>query len=122
MLFSTIGQGWVFVWMAAAGALIGAWYALLAALRRVLAAGFWLSLAADVAFGVGAAAIFCAALVAADYGRARLYALLGAISGFALFAAAAFPAAKRAASAAARAARHILVKIRSNRWIKVIFR
>ena len=67
MLFSTVGQGWVFLWMVAAGALIACWYALLAALRRLLAAGFWLSLAADLAFGVGAAAIFCAALVTADY-------------------------------------------------------
>ena len=122
MLFATAGQGWVFVWMVAAGALIGAWYALLAALRRVLSAGFWLSLAADVAFGVGAAAIFCAALVAADYGRARLYAVLGALAGFALFAAAVFPPARRAAAEVSGAARRIFVKIRSNRWIKVIFR
>ena len=122
MLFSTVGQGWVFLWMVAAGALIGAWYALMAALRRALSAGVWLSLAADIAFGVGAAAIFCAALVAADYGRVRLYAALGALVGFGLFAAAAFPPARRAATALARAARRILVKIRSYRWIKVIFR
>ena len=50
MLYATAGQGWVFVWMAAAGALIAAWYGVLAGLRRLLAAGFWLSLAADVAF------------------------------------------------------------------------
>ena len=36
MLFATIGQGWVFVWMAAAGAAIGAWYAAMAALRRAV--------------------------------------------------------------------------------------
>ena len=122
MLFSTIGQGWVFLWMVAAGAAIGAWYALLAGLRRLLAAGFWLSLAADVAFGAGAAAIYCAALVAADYGRARLYAALGALLGFALFAAGVFPAVRRAASAVAQAARRIFVKIRAYRWIKVIFK
>ena len=29
MLFSTVGQGWVFLWMVAAGALIACWYALL---------------------------------------------------------------------------------------------
>ena len=122
MLFSTIGQGWVFLWMLAAGALIGAWYAALAALRRLLRAGFWLSLAADIAFGVGAAAIFCAALVAANYGAARLYAVLGACLGFALFAAGVYPPGRRAAGAVARAFRRILVKIRRFRWIKVIFR
>ena len=122
MLFSTAGQGWVFLWMLAAGALIGAWYALLAALRRLLCAGFWLSLAADLAFGAGAAAIFCAALVAADYGRVRLYGVLAALAGFALFAALAFPPARAAARRVAGAVRRIFVKIRSFRWIKVIFR
>ena len=57
MLFSTVGQGWVFLWMLSAGAAIGAWYACMAALRRLLCAGPWLSLAADIAFGAGAAAI-----------------------------------------------------------------
>ena len=122
MLFSTIGQGWVFLWMMAAGALIGAWYALLAFLRRLLAAGFWLSLAADLAFGAGAAVIFCAALVAADYGRARLYGVLAALAGFALFALAAFGPARRAAHGLGAAFRHIFVKIRAYRWIKVIFK
>ena len=122
MLFSTIGQGWVFLWMMAAGALIGAWYALLAFLRRLLAAGFWLSLAADLAFGAGAAVIFCAALVAADYGRARLYGVLAALAGFVLFAAAAFGPARRAAHGLGAAFRHIFVKIRAYRWIKVIFK
>ena len=68
MLFGTIGQGWVFVWMVAAGALIGAWYALLAALRRLLAAGTWLSLAADAAFGAGDA-FFSAAVAALTRGE-----------------------------------------------------
>lgn len=122
MLFATAGQGWVFLWMLGAGALIGAWYALLAALRRLLCAGFWLSLAADLAFGAGAAAIFCAALVAADYGRVRLYDVLAALTGFFLFAAGAFPPARAAARGLAGAARRIFVKIRAYRWIKVIFR
>ena len=122
MLFSTVGQGWVFLWMVAAGALIACWYALLAALRRVLSAGFWLSLAADVAFGVGAAAIFCAALVAADYGRVRLFPVLGALAGFALCAAGLFPPARRAASAIAGAFRRFFAHIRGYRWINVIFK
>lgn len=122
MLFATAGQGWVFVWMMGAGALIGAWYALLAALRRLLAAGPWLSLAADLAFGIGAAAIFCAALVAANYGRVRLFAVGGAMLGFGLFAAGVFAPARRAASGIARGVRRIFVKLRGYRWIKVIFR
>ena len=122
MLFSTVGQGWVFLWMVAAGALIGAWYALLAVLRRLLSAGFWLSLAADLVFGAGAAVLFCAALVAADDGRVRLYGVIGALVGFALFAAGTFGPARRSAAGLSRAARRIFVKIASYRWIKVIFK
>lgn len=122
MLFATVGQGWVFVWMVAAGALIACWYALLAALRRLLAAGPWLSLAADVAFGVGAAAIFCGALVTADYGRVRLFSIAGALTGFALCAGGLFPPARRVTTVVGRMFRHIFVKFRGFRWIKVIFR
>ena len=122
MLFATVGQGWVFLWMVAAGALIGAWYALLAALRRLLRAGFWLSLAADIAFGVGAAALFCGALVTANYGRPWPYTVFGALLGFALFAGAAFAPARRAAVALKQTFRHICVKIKEYRWIKVIFK
>jgi len=122
MLFSTVGQGWVFLWMLSAGAAIGAWYAVLAALRRLLCAGPWLSLAADIAFGAGAAAIFCLALVTANYGRLRLYAVLAALAGFGLFTAGVCPPVRRAARALAGAARHIVVTISQNRWMKVIFR
>jgi len=122
MLFSTVGQGWVFLWMVAAGALIACWYALLAALRRLLAAGFWLSLAADAAFGIGAAALFCTALVAANYGQPELYTIGGALLGFALFAAGAFGPMRRAARLLEGVGRRIFVKVRNYRWIKVIFR
>jgi len=122
MLFATAGQGWVFLWMVAAGALIACWYALLAALRRLLSAGFWLSLAADMAFGAGAAALFCAALVTADYGRVRLFSIAGALAGFALCAAGLYPPARQAATALSRGFRHIFAIIRGYRWIKVIFR
>ena len=122
MLFTTVGQGWVFAWMMAAGALIGAWYAALAALRRLLRAGFWLSLITDLAFGAGAAVIYCAALVAADWGRFRLYSALGTLLGFALFAWGVFPPARRAAARLASAFRHIFATICGFRWIKVIFR
>ena len=122
MLFSTVGQGWVFLWMLAAGALIGAWYALLAAVRRLLAAGVWLSLAADAVFGIGAAAIFCAALVTADYGRVRLFSIAGALAGFGLFAAGVYPPARRAARAFAGAIHHVYDRLCENCWIKEIFR
>ena len=122
MLFATIGQARVFLWMLAAGAVIGAWYALCAGLRRLVQAGAWLSLAVDLAFGAGAAAIFCLALWTACYGQLRLYAVLSAALGFALFALGVFPPGKRAISALIRAFHRFIVTIRRYRWIKVTFK
>ena len=122
MLFSTVGQASVFAWMLAAGAVIGAWYACMAALRRLLSAGPWLSLAADAAFGAGAGAIFCLALYAANYGRLRLYCVLASVLGFALFALGVFPPVRAAVRSILAAFRRIFVKISRVRWIKVIFR
>ena len=85
MLFATVGQGARFVWMMAAGAVVGAWYLLTALLRRFIQAGFWLTLACDLLFGAGAAVILIAALVAGSYGQARPFELLGAALGAALF-------------------------------------
>ncbi|MBR1560637.1 MAG: hypothetical protein IJ646_10405 [Clostridia bacterium] len=122
MLFGTLGQLPVFLWMAGAGALMGAWYAVLAGVRRLLAAGVLLGLCADLAFGVGAAAIFCLGLYAANLGELRLYAALAAALGFAIFACGVYPPGKKAAFGLMAIFRKIVVKIRRHRWINVIFR
>ena len=122
MLFSTVGQGSVFLWMLAAGAVIAVWYGACAALRRLLRAGFWLSLTVDVGFGVGAAVLFSLALYAANYGELRLYAVLGSALGFALGVGALYSPARSAFRGLRQLGRHIVVKIRRNRWINVIFR
>lgn len=85
MLFATVGQGARFVWMMAAGAAVGAWYLAVALLRRFIQAGFWLTLACDLLFGAGTAAILLAALVAGCYGQARPFDFLAALLGAGLF-------------------------------------
>ena len=122
MLFSTLGQWRVFLWMLAAGAAIGAWYACAAALRRLLCAGPWLSLLVDLAFGIGAAAIFCLALCLANRGQPRLYAVLATLLGAALFAIGVYSPARRAMTVIIGAFCRIFVKIGTFRWIKVIFK
>ena len=122
MLFATIGQPQVFLWMLAAGVLIGAWYACMAAVRRLLCAGPLLSLVADLAFGIGAAAIFCLALCLANYGRMRLFACLAAAMGCALFIGGVLLPVKSVVCRASRAIRHIFATILQNSWIKVIFK
>ena len=122
MLFSTIGQFPVFLWMIAAGFFIGIWYALLAALRWLLQAGFWLSLACDLAFGAGAAAVFLAFLITANYGRLRFFALLGAFIGSLLFAFCVLPPAKALLGRLRRLMCRMCCGLKRNRLIKVIFR
>ena len=85
MLFSTMGQGALFLWMMLAGFAIGAWYALTAALRRFIRAGFWLGLLCDLLFGLGCAAILLAALLLGSWGEARFFAFIGVILGILIF-------------------------------------
>lgn len=81
MLFSTISQPLIFLWMMFCGGVIALWYALTALIRRITQAGFWISLMCDLVFGIGCAVIFILGLVIADYGRLRLYSVLGAVLG-----------------------------------------
>lgn len=118
MLYETAGQGLVFAVMCAAGGLIGLWYALCRRLRRVLEAGVLLSLLADCAFGVGAAALLALGAVAADNGRLRPYMLLAAGLGWALCAGGPLPLLRRLLCAL----RKIGKQLSENRITKVIFR
>ena len=122
MLYATYGQGWVFLAMCAAGALIGLWYDVCRALRRLLAAGPLLSLLADGLFGLGAAALFCLACYAACWGAARPYQLLAAGLGWLLYALGAAPALRAVLRPARALCRRASAALKENRIIKVIFR
>ena len=81
MLFATIGQGAIFLWMTAAGAVIGAVTLAFDALRCILQAGKILSAALDFAAGAVASAVLIAALIIGNYGRVRFYELFAAALG-----------------------------------------
>ena len=122
MLFSTIGQVYVFLWMVGAGLLAGLLYSLCTGLRRLLCAGFWLTLLIDMLFGLGSGLILVVALISGDYGRIRLYSLLGSGIGLILFRWGVDPLLRTIADACLRALRHIFVRISGFRLIKVIFK
>lgn len=122
MLFATVGQGALFLWMMAAGAAVGLWYALLAALRRFIRAGFCLTLVCDLAFGIGSAVILIAFLVSGNYGRVRLFEIMAALLGALIFALAASPLLKALENALRRTFRKIKASLSGNRLIKVIFK
>ena len=122
MLFATMHQGLLFLWMMGAGALVYVWYLIAEGLRRLVQAGFWLSLACDLLFGLGAAAILIAFLIGGSYGVLRPFALLGAALGAGICAFA-LHAPLRAAGRMLRGAfRRIVTAAMENRLLKVIFK
>ena len=122
MLFATVGQGRLFIWMMAAGAVIGLWYMLTALLRRILQAGLWLTLACDLLFGAGSAVIFLAALIAGSYGQLRFFEILAVLSGAILVPLALSPPMKALQNTLMHASDRIKSSIAKNRLIKVIFK
>lgn len=122
MLFSTIGQIYVFLWMVGAGLVIGALYTLCAWLRRLLCAGFWLTLAIDMMFGLCAAIVVIAAALTADSGDLRLYEFLGAALGAILFELGVRPPVEWLAAAVFGGLKARFQRIAKFRLIKVIFR
>ena len=122
MLFSTISQPMIFVWMVLFGGIIALWYALVALVRRLMEAGFWLSLACDLVFGLGCAVILIAGLVSADYGRVRLYSLLGALCGAILTKYALISPMKTVFSYFSAFLQGIVTKLAKYRLIKALFR
>lgn len=122
MLFSTIGQIYVFLWMIGAGMAVGLLCLLFAGLRRLLEAGFWLSLALDALLGLCAALILILAILIASYGSVRLYELLGALTGAILFRLGIEPPLKYAAVRVHSGLLRAFRQIAKFRLIKVIFR
>ena len=121
MLFATIGQIHIFLWMIGAGLVVGALYTLFAWLRRLMAAGFWLTLAIDALFGLCAAVIMIAAILIAGYGDLRLYQLLGAVLGGILFELGILPPLEWLLNLTLARTKRIFLKITNFRLIKVIF-
>ena len=122
MLFSTIGQFPLFLWMTGAGILAGVLYTFFSLLRRLLDAGFWLTLAADILFGLCTAFILCTALLAGNYGQVRFFTLLGTLMGFSVYFIGPHQFIMKSVSVFARRLRRIFVTISEFRLIKVIFK
>ncbi len=122
MLFATVGQGRLFLFMAAGGAAIGAWYALTDALRRFLQAGKLLSLGCDLLFGLGGAALLIAFSLMGSYGALRPFELAAAALGTALFRFAAIPPLNALGRRLRRALRRMIARLAGKSLIKIIFK
>lgn len=79
-----MGQWRVFLFMALAGAAAGCWYGLILRAGRLMAPGPWLHALLDLFSALGVWVILTGALLAANYGQPRAYALAAAALGLAL--------------------------------------
>ena len=122
MLFATIHQGLLFLWMMAAGVLIGLWYALTLGLRKLIQAGFWLTLCCDLLFGAGCAVMLCAFLVAGSYGALRPFELLGAVCGALLCLCAVLPPLRALGRWMSRLGQAVIKRLRASRFLQIIFK
>ena len=122
MLFATIQQGLLFLWMMAAGVLIGLWYALTLGLRKLIQAGFWLTLCCDLLFGAGCAVILCAFLLAGSYGALRPFELLGAVCGALLCVCAVLPPLRTLGRWLSRLCGAVASRLRKSRALQVILK
>ena len=122
MLFQTIGQIPIFLWMIGTGVLMGALYAFFGAVRHLLQAGFWLSLVCDAVFGLLASAMLIISLILVNHAQIRAYMFLGLICGLTLFALGPYPLLRRFSKALRHAASAVYRKLSECRLMKVIFR
>ena len=85
MLYYTVGQWRIFIVMLTCGMVCGAWYGILMRMQRFLCAGMWLAALFDVWIASGIWGMVVIGLLVSNYGEIRLYALLAALFGFALY-------------------------------------
>ena len=122
MLFATIAQPLLFLWMMLAGMAAALWYAAVELFRRLMQAGALLSLFTDCVFAIGLAAIITAFLLWGNYGQLRIYALLGAACGYALMHFAVIRPVSALLCLLGGRLRGISAKIRQNRLFNIIFK
>lgn len=117
MLFSTIAQPQIFLWMLLSGMPAAVWYGVVNALRKRMQAGVLLSFLLDCAFSLGLAAILIAFFLLGNYGQFRLYGLIACGCGFALTL-----LLKPIADTVGARIRRIVSRMAKNRLFNIIFK
>lgn len=122
MLFYTVGQSRVFLIMMYAGLAIGLYLSADQALRQLFSAGRILSFIMDLLFGIASACIILCALMIASGGELRLYALMGALCGYLIYAATLGPLLRRLARTLIKPARAFCLWLRRRTFLQKFFR
>lgn len=122
MLYYTLPQAGEFAAMLLSGVAAGMIALAFSWLRRLMRAGFFISLLCDLLMGLLWALVVSASLVAACRGRARAYHFVGMALGCALFLAAVSPLARAVGRALSRAARAAAARLSKNRFVRALLK
>ncbi len=122
MLFSTIAQPQMFLWMMLGGMAAAIWFEIVDGTRRLMQAGWLLSFFTDVVFAAGLSAIMILFFLAGNYGQFRLYGLAGAACGYILFRVALLRPAKALLAGVGRRFRVFWARISQKRLFNIIFK
>ncbi len=122
MLYYTLPQAGEFAAMLLAGVAVGMIALAFSWLRKLMRAGFFISLACDLLMGLLWAMVVCVSLVVACRGRARAFHFTGMALGCALFLAAVSPLARAAGRVFARAARTAARNLMKIRFVRALLR
>jgi len=122
MLYSTSSQALQLPLMILTGMLIGGVSLVFRGIRRLICAGIWLSLICDILMGAVWAVIFCAGITVADSGRLRLFHVLAAAAGAAMFNAAFSAPVCRICRAACLLPEKLSGFFKGSRFLRAIFK
>ena len=122
MLFSTIAQPQMFLWMMLSGMAAAVWFEIVDGFRRLMQAGRILSFFTDVIFAAGLSAILILFFLLGNYGQFRLYGLAGAACGYALLRFALLRPAKALIQRAAKRFSAFWARISQKRLFNIIFK
>jgi hypothetical protein len=122
MLYYTLSQAGEFAAMLLAGVAVGMVALAFSWLRKLMRAGFFISLACDLLMGLFWAIVVCVSLVVACRGRARAYHFIGMALGCALFLAAMSPLSRAVGRALGRAASAAARRLGKNPFVRALLK
>ena len=122
MLYETASQALEAPLMMLAGMVMAGASLFFHMIRHLICAGRWLSLVCDILMGVVWSVIFCGALIMANRGSLRLYHILSAGAGTALFHAALDVPVRSICGKACMRWRDICRRIRQSRAMQVLLK
>lgn len=122
MLFSTVAQPQLFLWMMLSGMAAAVWFEIVNGARRLMQAGRLLSFFTDAVFALGLAAILIIFFLLGNYGQFRLYCIAASACGYVLFYFALLKPLKAVLSGVFKRLADFMARMAKKRLFNIIFK